>query len=94
VREYYKKNFPLNHAAMNDPFLNPGLGSVSKLCFEPRVGAVVLNEMLNDKLVIMLNTKAVKVETELDTVRFPPSLYHFSKKIGVKTLYQYKHLIA
>ena len=29
-----------------------------------------------------------------DYMSLTPSLYHFSKKIGVKTLYQYKLLIA
>ncbi|MFA7229793.1 MAG: FAD-dependent oxidoreductase [Victivallaceae bacterium] len=68
VREYYKKNYPLNQAALSDPFLNPGQGRVSKLCFEPRVGVAVLEKMLKNKLEIMLCTKAIKAEVHGDVV--------------------------
>lgn len=46
VREYYARNFPLTDAARANPLLNPGNGSVSKLCHEPRVALAVLEEML------------------------------------------------
>jgi hypothetical protein len=46
VRGYYRRHFPLIEAALSDPTLNPGAGWVSKLCFEPRAGLAVLNEML------------------------------------------------
>ena len=46
VRAFYRRHFPLTDAARQDPYLNPGAGWVSKLCFEPRVGLAVLYEML------------------------------------------------
>jgi hypothetical protein len=46
VRDYYRRNYNLTEAAAKDPLLNPGLGSVSKLCHEPRVALAVLLEML------------------------------------------------
>ena len=32
VRQYYRDHYPLNFSAQRDPHLNPGAGSVSKLC--------------------------------------------------------------
>jgi hypothetical protein len=68
IREYYKQHYPLNQAAMNDPWLNPGQGSVSRLCFEPRIGTAVLNEMLENKLKVIFLSKAVKAEVNHDKI--------------------------
>jgi hypothetical protein len=46
VRGYYLRNYPLLPSFRDDPYFNPGGGSVSKLCFEPRIGMAVLWEML------------------------------------------------
>lgn len=46
VRDYYARNFPLTAEARANPALNPGNGSVSRLCHEPLVALAVLNEML------------------------------------------------
>ena len=46
VRQYYKDYYPFNLRAMRDPHLNPGAGSVSQLCCEPRVALAVLEAML------------------------------------------------
>ncbi len=46
VRDYYKRNFTFTEDAAKNPLLNPGNGSVSKLCHEPRVALAVLLEML------------------------------------------------
>jgi hypothetical protein len=46
VRDYYRRNYSLTEAAAKNPILNPGLGSVSKLCHEPKVALAVLLEML------------------------------------------------
>ena len=46
VRDYYARHFPLTAAAKDHPSLNPGNGSVSKLCHEPRVALAVLTELL------------------------------------------------
>ena len=42
VREYYQKNYPLTSEARSRKNLNPGDGSVSKLCHEPRVGLAAM----------------------------------------------------
>jgi hypothetical protein len=46
VRDHYRRNHPLTLQAREDRYLNPGRGHVSALCFEPRVGALVLEEMV------------------------------------------------
>jgi hypothetical protein len=46
IRDYYARNFPLTDAARANKLLNPGNGSVSKLCHEPRVALAALNEVL------------------------------------------------
>ncbi|MFO0937518.1 MAG: FAD-dependent oxidoreductase [Gemmataceae bacterium] len=46
VREFYRRHYPLSDAAKKAKALNPGNGSVSKLCHEPRVAVAVLLEML------------------------------------------------
>jgi hypothetical protein len=46
VRDYYARNFPLTAEARANPRLNPGNGSVSRLCHEPRVGLAALQELL------------------------------------------------
>jgi hypothetical protein len=46
VRDFYRRIYPLTEAAAKNPALNPGNGSVSKLCHEPRVAVAVLLELL------------------------------------------------
>ncbi len=46
VRDYYRRNYPLTAAAREQPYLNPGGGTVSGLCHEPRAALAVLHEML------------------------------------------------
>ncbi len=46
VRDFYRRTYPLTDAAKKLAALNPGNGSVSKLCHEPRVAVAVLLEML------------------------------------------------
>lgn len=60
VREYYKKHYSLTKEAASKEFLNPGDGSVSRLCHEPKVALAVLHAMLTPfestgKLVQLLN---------------------------------------
>jgi hypothetical protein len=45
VRDYYRDNYPLTESARQREHLNPGDGSVSRLCHEPRVALAVLNDM-------------------------------------------------
>ncbi|WP_422660265.1 FAD-dependent oxidoreductase [Paenibacillus sp. EC2-1] len=46
VRQYYARNFPLTAEARGNAHLNPGSGTVSRLCHEPRTALAVLNDML------------------------------------------------
>jgi hypothetical protein len=73
VRAYYARNFPLTEAARANPRLNPGNGSVSKLCHEPRVALAVLEEMLapfvaSGRVRILLRHRAESAATTGDRV--------------------------
>ena len=62
VRQYYKQNYPLTKTAIEDKYFNPGNGSVSKLCVEPRVALAVLLDMLapfiySKKLILLTEYK-------------------------------------
>lgn len=46
VRRHYRTSYPLSERARSALHLNPGNGSVSALCHEPRVALAVLNAML------------------------------------------------
>jgi hypothetical protein len=74
VRDYYRRNYPLTAAAAAQWDFNPGNGSVSRLCHEPRVGLAVLHEMLapylsDGRITILHNTKPVSADTDGDFVR-------------------------
>ncbi|WP_298650074.1 FAD-dependent oxidoreductase [uncultured Proteiniphilum sp.] len=73
VRDYYRRNYPLTEAARTRENLNPGDGSVSRLCHEPRVAVSVLVDMLssylsNGKLQLLLNYKAKSAYVDGDRV--------------------------
>lgn len=74
VREYYKRNYPLTESTKARNNLNPGDGSVSKLCHEPRVALAILNNMIapylsSGKLKLLLEHKIVSAEVSGDKVR-------------------------
>lgn len=74
VRDYYRSNYPLTEEARNNPQLNPGNGSVSRLCHEPRVAVAVLTDLLNPylstgRLILLLEHKAVDADTAGDRVK-------------------------
>jgi hypothetical protein len=46
IRDYYRQNYQLTPAASQNPLLNPGNGTVSRLCCEPRVALAVLEAWL------------------------------------------------
>ncbi len=74
IRQYYLRNYPLTKAARNQQYLNPGNGSVSRLCIEPRAALAVLNEMFapnisNGKLKLLLNCKITGAEVDGDKVK-------------------------
>lgn len=73
VREYYRTHYPLTEAARKVENLNPGNGSVSRLCHEPRVAVAVLEAMLapaisSGRLTLLLNTEPVRAETQGDRI--------------------------
>ncbi|WP_195575645.1 FAD-dependent oxidoreductase [Paenibacillus sp. 1001270B_150601_E10] len=46
VRAYYRDNFPMQPTSRAQVQLNPGNGTVSRLCHEPRTALAVLHQML------------------------------------------------
>ncbi len=74
VRDVYRRNYPLTGEAFAQPFLNPGNGSVSRLCAEPRVYLAVLLELLqphlsSGKLTLLTETKPIEAAVDGDRVR-------------------------
>jgi hypothetical protein len=74
IRQYYRERYPLNAAARATLHLNPGDGSVSRLCHEPRVALAVLNAMLapylsSGRLALLLEHKIISAEFHADSVR-------------------------
>src|SRR5690606_8918763 len=74
VRDFYRRNYPLTPEARNKINLNPGNGSVSRICHEPHVSVAVLYEMLlpylsNGQLQIFLGFKANTAQIQGDDVK-------------------------
>jgi hypothetical protein len=74
IREYYFRNYPLTDSARNNKFLNPGDGSVSRLCHEPAVAVSVLSEFMNPyiscgRLIFLKNHKIISADVNRDRVR-------------------------
>ena len=74
VREYYRLNYPLTETARGRDNLNPGNGSVSRLCHEPRVAVSVLTDMLSPylssgSLQLLIDYKAIGASVTGDDVR-------------------------
>lgn len=73
VREYYRTHYPLREEVRAQEHLNPGLGNVSRLCFEPRVGVAVIEAMLapwraGGQLQVLMRHRPVRAETDGDRV--------------------------
>jgi hypothetical protein len=73
IRRYYREYYPLTLAAQRDPLLNPGAGTVSAICHEPRVSLAVLQGMLapfvsGGQLTILLEHRPVAAESQGDRV--------------------------
>ncbi|MBV7329581.1 FAD-dependent oxidoreductase [Chloroflexi bacterium TSY] len=74
IRAYYRTHYPLTKAAKTDPLLNPGAGSVSRLCHEPRATLAVIEQMLApyrsaQTIDVLLHHYPVDIEVAGDTVR-------------------------
>jgi hypothetical protein len=74
IRAYYRDHYPLTAEAWKNPRLNPGNGSVSRLCHEPRVALAVLEQMLAPhvsarRLLILREHQAISAEVDADRVQ-------------------------
>ncbi len=84
IRDYYRRNYPLKPEVSANPTFNPGMGSVSFLCHEPRVSLAVIEAMLqpyrpDGQLQVCLRCRPVAAETDGDRVR---SVTLFSQESG------------
>ncbi|MFH1299612.1 MAG: FAD-dependent oxidoreductase [Planctomycetota bacterium] len=76
IRSYYKQHYPLTSKAQQIANLNPGNGSVSRICHEPKVGIAALQSMLapeisRGQLTLLLNThplRACQTGDRIETV--------------------------
>ncbi|HAC91018.1 MAG TPA: FAD-dependent oxidoreductase [Planctomycetaceae bacterium] len=74
IREYYRLNYRLTAQAYDDQYFNPGQGSVSRLCCEPKVAHTVLQQwfqphLASGRLKILYETRVVSAETQGDRVQ-------------------------
>lgn len=74
IREYYRRHYPLTEAARRQDHLNPGNGSVSRLCHEPRVALAVLDNWLapylsGGQLTLLKDHRPVAADVDGDRVR-------------------------
>jgi hypothetical protein len=74
IRAYYRAWYPLSERARADRWLNPGAGTVSRLCHEPRVALAVLDAMLAPhraagRLTVRAGHRPISAEVDGDVVR-------------------------
>lgn len=74
VRNFYRQHYPLTPEAKNTRQFNPGNGSVSRLCAEPRVALAVLEQLLaphvsGGRLRVLLNHVPVSADMDGDRVK-------------------------
>ncbi|MDB4341814.1 FAD-dependent oxidoreductase [bacterium] len=74
IRDYYRRHYPLTDNARQLKNLNPGSGSVSRLCHEPRVALACLESLLapfevNGQLTLLMQTKPIAAELVSDNIR-------------------------
>ena len=73
IRAHYRERYDIPETMRDGVSLNPGNGWVSRLCFEPRVGVTVLEEMLepsvqSGELRVLLEHSPISAEMAGDTV--------------------------
>jgi len=74
IRDYYRRNYPLTKSARANPNLDPGNGSVSRLCHEPRVALAVLRDWMapylsGGRLTLLTEHVPTGADVEKDRVR-------------------------
>lgn len=85
IRQYYRQFYPLTDNARENKYLNPGDGSVSRLCHEPRVALAVLRDILapyisSKKLVLLTEYKIESADVSGSRVRFLKAVNQISGK--------------
>ncbi len=73
LRDHYRRWYPLSAEARRQRHLNPGLGTVSALCVEPRAGVAVIEAMLaagrsSGRLRVLLGHRPVAATVDGDRV--------------------------
>jgi hypothetical protein len=73
IRDLYRRWYPLSEQARRARYLNPGLGTVSALCVEPRAGVAVIEGMLaagrsSGRVRVLLEHRPVAASTDGDRV--------------------------
>jgi len=74
IRQYYRAHYPLTATARSQAHLNPGGGSVSRLCHEPRVALAALYQQMAPhisagRLRVLLNYRPVSAQVQGDQVQ-------------------------
>jgi len=74
IRDYYRRHYPLTDKAQQLKNLNPGNGSVSRLCHEPKVALACLESLLapfvaKGQLTLLIQTKPIAAELVDDGIR-------------------------
>src|SRR5680860_969057 len=92
MRDHYRRWYPLSNDAQRQRYLNPGLGAVSSICVEPRVGVAVIDAMLaaeqsSGRLRILLEHRPVAATTEFDKVTSVTLEDRQSRRVAVVASY-------
>ncbi|MFC4025091.1 FAD-dependent oxidoreductase [Oceanobacillus longus] len=74
IRDYYKKNYPLNENAQKNNRLNPGNGWVSRIAHEPKVALKIIYDFLqpylsNGQIQLLLEHKIKRVDVRNDEIK-------------------------
>lgn len=85
IRDYYRRHFPLSHTARTNPHLNPGNGTVSKLCHLPSISAAVMEEMLapacaKGQLRILFHCSPLAVDHQVSQIQAVHVQHHLTGK--------------
>jgi hypothetical protein len=73
LRDHYRRWYPLSPTARSERYLNPGHGTVSALCVEPRAGVAVIDHLLaahrvSGRLRVFLQHRPVAASVDGDRV--------------------------
>jgi hypothetical protein len=73
IRDHYRRNYPLRPEARDRRILNPGAGTVSKLCAEPRAGVAAIDALLAPhisagRLDVRTRVRPIAADTDGDRV--------------------------